>query len=159
LEKGNFEEVAHYPLDEAQLATLHTAQAECTFIWCRKDGWPTGVIMNYVARDGRFWLTSSSQRPRIAAIHRDNRVSLVVSSFGTNLGMQAVTYRGRCLIRDDAETKAWFYPALAARLQPGSKEGQEAFVRLLDTPRRVILEFVPENTLGFDGNRLLSEAQ
>ena len=117
-----------------------------------------GVIMNYVWRDDRCWLTASSQRPRMAAIRRDNRVSIVISSFGTPLGMQALTYRGRCTIRDDAATKAWFYPALAKRLSPDSSEGQQGFVTMLDTPRRVILEVVPERTVSFDGNRLLSEA-
>lgn len=155
--KGNFEEVSHYPLDDAQLGALHAAQAECTFVWQRKDGWPMGVIMNYVFRDGHFWLTATSQRPRIAAVERDDRVSIVVSSFGTSLGMLAVTYRGRCKIREDEATKRWFYPELAARLQPGDPARQAAFVELLDTPRRVILEVVPEKTISFDGNRLLSE--
>jgi nitroimidazol reductase NimA-like FMN-containing flavoprotein (pyridoxamine 5'-phosphate oxidase superfamily) len=155
--KGDFEEVAHYPLDAGQLAELYEAQAECTFVWCRQDGWPTGVTMNYVHRDGHFWLTATAQRPRIAAIRRDPRVAVVVSSIGTTLGMRAVTHRGRCVIRDDAETKRWFYPALAKRLQPGNPEGQAAFERLLDTARRVVIEVVPEHAITFDGNKLLSE--
>ena len=155
--KGNFEEVAHYPLDAAQLAELYEAQAECTFIWRRQDGWPTGVTMNYVHREGRFWLTATRQRPRIAAIRRDDRVAIAVSSVGTSLGMRAVTQRGRCRIRDDAETKRWFYPELAKRLQPTDATRQAAFVELLDTPRRVILEVVPEHAITFDGNKLLAE--
>ena len=155
--KGNFEEVAHYPLDEAQLVELYEAQAECTFIWRRQDGWPTGVTMNFVHRDGHFWLTATSQRPRIAAIRRDDRVAIAVSSGGTSLGMRAVTQRGRCRVRDDAETKRWFYPALAQRLQPADAARQAAFAELLDTPRRVVIEVVPEHAITFDGNKLLSE--
>jgi nitroimidazol reductase NimA-like FMN-containing flavoprotein (pyridoxamine 5'-phosphate oxidase superfamily) len=155
--KGNFEEVAHYPLDTTQVNELYEAQAECTFIWRRQDGWPTGVTMNYVFRDGRFWLTATSQRPRIAAIRRDDRVAIVVSSVGTTLGMRAVTLRGRCRIREDAETKRWFYPALARRLQPADPALQAAFTELLDTPRRLLLEVTPEHAITFDGNKLLSE--
>ena len=41
--------------------------------------------MNYVFRDGRFWLTASSQRARVPAVRRDPRVSIVVSSLGSGI--------------------------------------------------------------------------
>ena len=47
------------------------AQTECTFIWANKEGWPVGVIMSFIWRRGRFWLTATSQRARIHAVRRD----------------------------------------------------------------------------------------
>ena len=53
-----------------------------------------------------------------------------------------------------AVTKAWFYPALAAAVRPGDPEAAAAFVRHLDSPRRVVLEVVPEGRIGFDSTRM-----
>ena len=52
----NWEDVKSYSLDEAAEQALYDAQIECTLIWSSKDGWPMGVIVNYIQRDGRFWL-------------------------------------------------------------------------------------------------------
>ena len=65
-------------------------QTECTFIWSNKEGHPVGVIMNFVFRNGRFWLTASSQRARITAMRRDPRVSIAVSSHGADVAQPPV---------------------------------------------------------------------
>ncbi len=78
--------------------------------------------MNFVFRDGRFWLTASSQRARIAAMRRDPRVSIAVSSHGSQISSRrSLTYKGRCVIHEDEPTKAWFYPALAQRCDPAMR--------------------------------------
>ena len=56
----NYEEVGDYALDEALQDELLTSQNECAFVWGTKDHWPVGVMMSYVWRDGRFWLTAST---------------------------------------------------------------------------------------------------
>src|SRR5271167_1336915 len=97
----NYEEVAQFTLEAEACERLLAAQTECTFCWRTADGWPVGVIMSYVWRDGQVWMTASSQRPRVGAVKRDDRVSVVVSSAGTQLPPQTVTIRGRCTILDD----------------------------------------------------------
>ena len=79
----NYEDVTVYQLGEANEAELVTTQTECTFIWSSSEGHPLGVIMNFVFRDGRFWLTASSQRARVPAVRRDPRVSIALSSHST----------------------------------------------------------------------------
>ena len=69
----NYEDVTVYGLDDDVEEQLLLAHNECTFIWSNKEGWPVGVIMSYIWRNGRFWLTASSQRARIAAVRRDPR--------------------------------------------------------------------------------------
>lgn len=66
----NYEDVSVYDLDADVEEELLLAHNECTFIWANKEGWPVGVIMSYVWRKGRFWLTASSQRARISAVQR-----------------------------------------------------------------------------------------
>ena len=68
-------------------------------MWSNKEGHPIGVIMNYIYHDGRIWLTATSQRARIKAIKRDPRVSVTVSSMGTDMGAgKTVTYKGTVII-------------------------------------------------------------
>jgi Pyridoxamine 5'-phosphate oxidase len=147
----NFEALSDYRLDDGVEAALIAQQTECTLVWATRDGAPLGVIMTYLARDGRFWLTASTNRGRIAAMRREPRVALVISSAGTSLGHgKSVTYRGICTVHDDAETKRWFYPALGERRFPDDDAYRAEFVRKLDSERRVILEITTTQRIGID---------
>jgi general stress protein 26 len=151
----SYEDVSTFALDDAREHALHAAQTECTFMWSTSDGDPVGVIMNYLLHDGSFWLTCTRRRKRVAAVEARPRVAIAVSSRGTEIGTsQAVTYKGNAVIHDDAETKAWFYPALAARVRPESAERQAAFVAHLDTPGRVVIEIRPTARIGFDAENM-----
>ena len=48
---------------------VHTVR-ECTFMWANRAGEPFGVIMSYLPKDGRLWLTAAERRARISAIRR-----------------------------------------------------------------------------------------
>ena len=151
----NYEDVTVFGLDDDVETELLDAQNECTFIWSNKEGWPVGVIMSYVYRDGKFWLTASSQRARISAVKRDPRVCIVVTSTGSKIARnKTVTYKGTCTIRDDQATKDWFYPALSAAIRGDDIEGRAIFAKFLDSPRRVILEVEPTQRIGYDGAKM-----
>ncbi len=154
-EISDYEDVSVYTLDGPTEEDLLRAQNELTFIWANREGWPVGVIMSYVFRHGRFWCTASAQRKRIAAVRRDPRVSVTVTSKGSSLGAnKSVTYKGLCTVRDDAETKQWFYPALSAAINPDDPDRARRFARFLDSPRRVILEITPQGRIGYDGAKM-----
>lgn len=155
----SYEDVSTFALDDEREHVLHAAQTECTFMWTTKEGDPVGVIMNYLERDGSFWLTCTRRRKRVAAVEARPRVAMAVSSRGTNIGVsQAVTYKGDAIVHDDDATKAWFYPALAARVRPESAERQEAFVHHLDTPGRVVIEIRPTARIGFDAENMFKDS-
>ena len=151
----NYEDVTVYGLDDDVEERLLLAHNECTFIWSNKEGWPVGVIMSYVWRDGKFWLTASSQRARISAVRRDPRVCIVVTSTGSPLPRnKAVTWKGTCVVRDDQQTKDWFYLALATAIRGQDPVQRDAFAEFLDSPRRVILEVTPTQRIGYDGAKM-----
>ena len=151
----DYEDVSVYTLEAATEEELLRVQKECTFVWANRDGWPVGVIMSYVFREGRFWLTAVRPRKRIAAVERDPRVAVVVTSLGSTMtGSRTVTYKGTCTVHEDAETKAWFYPELSAAVRPGDEVGQRQFARFLDSPKRVVLEVEPMQRIGFDGRKM-----
>jgi nitroimidazol reductase NimA-like FMN-containing flavoprotein (pyridoxamine 5'-phosphate oxidase superfamily) len=102
-----YEDLTAFALSDAEREELLQAQSECGFCWATRDGWPIGVIMAYVWRDGRFWLTATNERKRIRAIERDPRCSIIVSSAGSPVGgARTVTAKGRCTIHADREMRS-----------------------------------------------------
>lgn len=150
-----YEDVTVYKLSPEREQELLDKQVECNFIWVNKDGHGLGVIMNYVARDGSIWLTATKQRPRIKALQRDPRASVVITSTGTDMGPgKQITYKGRVILHEDQATKDWFYPAMAEVISPYPAPTPEAALQHLDTPLRVIIELIPEMTIAFDGDAI-----
>lgn len=155
----SYEDVSVFSLDDAGEQALLDAQTECTFMWTTDSGAPVGVIMNYLEREGRFWLTCTRRRKRVAAVEARPRVALAITSRGTDIGVsQAVTYQGVATVHDGDDVKSWFYPALAARVRPNSDVQQRAFVQHLDTPGRVVIEVVPGTRIGFDSERMFKDS-
>ncbi len=155
----SYEDVSMFHLDDDREHALLDAQTECTFMWTTKDGDPVGVVMNYVARDGRFWVTCTRRRKRVAAVEARPRVAVAISSRGTDIGVsQAVTYKGDAVVHDDDAIKAWFYRALAEKVRPESVERQDAFVGHLDTPGRVVIEIRPTDRIGFDAENMFKNS-
>jgi hypothetical protein len=154
-DKASYDDVSIYDLTPERERELLEKQVECVFMWGNKQGHPIGVIMNYIFHEGRIWLTATSQRARIKAIKRDPRVSVTISSMGTDMGAgKTVTYKGTVIIHDDQATKDWFYPALGELLNGYPATSVEAAVEMLDTPLRVVLELVPELAIKFDGDKV-----
>jgi len=141
-------ECALAPELERQLVQM---QAECVFMWTNAKGEAFGVVMSYLPKDGRIWLTAAEGRKRISAIRRFPRASVCINSSGSRLGGgKTVTYKGSCIVHTDRETKDWFYLEFARRLRPDDGDAAAVFQQFLDSPHRVIIEFVPDYSLSFD---------
>lgn len=124
-------------LDDAGLVELVTTARECTFLFTDAEGWPAGVTMSHLYADGGFWLTAVTGRAHVAAAERDARVGLVISNAGTGVpGRRMVRIRGRATVHRDRPTLDRVLPLIAAHLAP---HGSERMLRLLDSPRRVLL--------------------
>jgi hypothetical protein len=161
----NYDDVKQYRLDPDREQELRKTGGECTFIWANKSGHPIGVTTAYVPVGEKIWMTATRERVRIKAIARDGRSSVVISSKGTSMGGgKTVTYKGHTVIHDDRETKLWMYKLLASGVasQGQRDEGNEftagidpdMFIRFLDTPERIVLEFTPEMSIPFDGDKM-----
>ena len=146
------EMVSIYPFGEDQIDELMTNAGECTFNWGTQDGWPVGVIMSFLWKNGSVWVTAGAHRHRISAIRRDPRVSVVVSgaaaqhSPGSPVG--AITIKGRAVIHEGREVKDWFYPEFASKGMDA--DAAKAFAERLDSPLRVVIEVIPEKWITFD---------
>jgi hypothetical protein len=160
---NNYDDVKQYRLDPEREQELVRTGGECVFCWANKEGHPLGVVTAYVPVNGKIWMTATRERVRIKAIARDGRSSVVITSKGTPMGGgKTVTYKGHTVIHDDAPTKRWFYNLLAQGMAGRGDEGNaftrglvpELFVKFLDTPERVVLEFTPELSIPFDGDKM-----
>lgn len=139
--------------DDLEHELVHT-QRNCVFMWVNKAGEPFGVVMSYLPKDGKFWLTAAERRKRIPALRRNPRASLCVWGAGTPLGTgRTMTYKGTCRIHDDRATKDWFYPEFARYLR-GDTPAAGVFQRFLDSPERVVIEFTPDYKLGFNAEAM-----
>ena len=161
----NYDDVKRYRLDPEREQELLKTGGECTFIWANKAGHPLGVTTAYVAVDGKIWMTATRERVRIKAIARDGRSAIVISSAGTPMGGgKTVTYKGHTVIHDDNETKQWMYRLLAQGMGGNAQDDEgnkftsgidpEMFIRVLDTPERIVLEFTSEMSSPFDGDKM-----
>ncbi|MGB1139289.1 MAG: hypothetical protein ACPG1A_00235 [Halioglobus sp.] len=143
------EVVSIYPFTEEQQNALVENAVEAVLMWSTKDGWPVGVTHAFIWREGKLWLTFASHRHRAAAIRRDNRVSVNVSSASypdsapKDLPSGAITFKGTGEFFDDDDTKAWFYRALAKKVGQGNQAVEDSFYDLLDSPLRTILCVTP----------------
>lgn len=160
------EQVSIYPFSDAQREELLSKARECVFNWTTRDGWAVGVVHAFVWHQGSGWITCGVHRHRVSAIRRDPRCSVVVSGMAAPDGPNgAITFKGRAIIHDDEETKAWFYPALArgpygragGTLTAEEEEAAEAFVERLDSPLRIIIEIVPEKWIMLDSDKMAKD--
>ena len=110
-------------------------------------------------------MTATKERVRIKAIARDGRSSVVISSKGTPMGGgKTVTYKGHTVIHEDPDTKHWMYNLLAQGMMMAQQEDEgnaftagldpDMFVRFLDTPERIVLEFTHGMSIPFDGDKM-----
>lgn len=137
----DLEDLSAARLAAADQEELLTTQTECTFVFAGADGWPTGVVMSFLWDGTAFWLTAVSSRRHVKALARDDRVTLVISGIGTDLaGRRMLSIRGRASVHTDPETKAWFFEHFAQRLNPDARPD---FIRLLDSPHRVVVRVDP----------------
>ncbi|MDA1076984.1 MAG: hypothetical protein O3A63_19890 [Proteobacteria bacterium] len=159
----DYDDVRQYRLDPDREKELVTIAGECVFVWANKQGHPIGVITAYVPIDGHIWMTATRQRVRVKAIARDGRSSVVITSKGTTMGGgKTVTYKGHTVIHEDPEVKLRMYKILAAGMAGSKDDGNaftknlnpKTFIRFLDTPERVVLEFTPEMSIPFDGDKM-----
>jgi hypothetical protein len=158
------EVVSIYPFSEEEVDTLMGTAIESVLMWATKDGWPIGVNHAFIWRDGKIWLTFASHRHRAAAIRRDNRVSVSVSSAtypeGTSkdLPQGGITFKGTGEFFDDEESKGWFYQALVEKTNPGDEAMQKVFKGILDSPLRTILCVTPVKKIMYNSSLVAKHA-
>ena len=115
-----------------------------------QHGFPHVVGMNYVAKDGAFYMTSYGKAQKVMNIRRDPRVGLMVESGASYSELRGVMVRGRCEIIEGPEAVQAVFAAMAERRGGGGP----ASGALQSAPKRVVLKVIPEKVISWDHRKL-----
>lgn len=150
----DLEDLSQARLAESSQRELLDTQTECTFIFRGDDGAPSGTVLSFAAHDGSLWFTSVRGRAQVRGVERDPEVSVVVSNAGTDLpGRRMLSLRGTAQIHSDPTAIEPILQVLAERLAPG---GEDAFLTLLRSPGRVIIEVKPHRVVASHDSRRMA---
>ena len=81
-ETTDYEDLTGMQLDDDQLAQLVGGGGECVFNWTNRDGYPVGVVVAYLYRDGRFFTTCADRRKRVPALRARPQSAVVINRDG-----------------------------------------------------------------------------
>jgi PPOX class probable F420-dependent enzyme len=141
------EQIQLTPEEQAAFFREHHKAALVTI---DRDGFPHVVGMNYVARDGAFYMTSYGKAQKVVNIRRNPRVALMVEAGGSYGELRGVMVRGRCEIIEEPEAVQATFAAMAERRGGGAP----ASGALQSAAKRVVLKIVPEKIVSWDHRKL-----
>ncbi len=124
---------------------------KCALATIDKDGFPHVVAMNFVARDGAFYMTSYGKAQKVVNIRRDPKVGLMVETGSAYAELKGVMVRGHCEIIEGADAVhqvfAWSAEARGDTYKRPAGASSSA-------PKRVVLKIVPHKTVTWDHSKL-----
>jgi len=146
----DYEDLTQMRLDDAALEALLTAGGECVFNWTTRDGFPVGVVVAFLYRDGKFWTTCAERRKRVPALRARPQSAIVINNDG-----KTASFKGESIVHAPGdpkfdEIKSWFYPTLSGSLNNPEDEYRQAFAKFLDSDHRVIIETDARLVVAFD---------
>lgn len=146
----DYEDLTSMRLDDDALNQLLHAGGECVFNWTNREGYPVGVVVAFLYKDGKFWTTCAERRARVPALRARPQSAIVINSDG-----KTASYKGDSIVHapgDEGfeELKNWFYPTLSGSLANPEDEYRQSFAKFLDSEHRVIIETEARLVVGFD---------
>ena len=149
-EQIDYEDLTSMRLDDKSLSTLVGPGGECIFNWTTTDGYPVGVVVAYVYRDGKFWTTCADRRKRVPALRKRPQSAIVINRDG-----KTASYKGDSTVHASGDEgfetlKEWFYATLSGLQMHRDEEYRRAFAKFLDSPHRVIIETDARLVVAFD---------
>ncbi len=135
---------------EEQEAFLKSNQ-KCALATLDQNGFPHVVAMNYVYRDGAFYMTSYGKAQKVVNIRRNPKVGLMVETGRVYNELQGVLVRGRCELIEDASQVGVAWSRMGQVQSGTSGVPREATASM---PKRVVLKIVPEKITSWDHSKL-----
>lgn len=135
------------PEEQAAFLRHHHKAAFATI---DKDGFPHVVGMNYVVKDGAFYMTSYGKAQKVLNVRRNPKVALMVETGDSYAELQGVMVRGHCEIIEDAEA----VKAVFAFRTDGRDTKAPAPGAVASAPKRVVLKVIPRRVTSWDHRKL-----
>src|SRR5437763_9044274 len=113
---------------------------KCALATVDKDGFPHVVAMNFVARDGAYYMTSYGKAQKVVNVRRNPKVGLMVEAGSAYAELKGVMVRGHCEILEGADAvQQVFAWSAEARGEPYSRPAGAS----RSAPKRGVLKIVP----------------
>ena len=146
----DYEDLATMRLDDEALQELLDAGGECVFNWTTRDGFPVGVVVAFIYKDGKFWTTCAERRKRVPALRARPQSAIVI-----NNGGRTPSFKGESIVHAPGDPgfedlKGWFYPTLSGSAAAPEDTYRQAFAKFLDSEHRVIIETDARLVVAFD---------
>jgi PPOX class probable F420-dependent enzyme len=116
-----------------------------------KDGFPHVVAMNFLAKEGAFYMTSYGKAQKVVNIRRDPKVALMAETGNSYAELRGVMIRGQCEIIEGEDAVRKVFAAMAeARGAPTERPSGSVD----SAPKRVVLKIIPEKVTSWDHRKL-----
>jgi nitroimidazol reductase NimA-like FMN-containing flavoprotein (pyridoxamine 5'-phosphate oxidase superfamily) len=114
-----------------------------------QHGFPHVVAMNFIVRDGAYYMTSYGKAQKIMNIRRNPKVGVMVETGGAYAELKGVMVRGDCQLIEEpdavAEVLSWLGEGRSAARPAGATRS---------APKRVALKITPHQTTSWDHSKL-----
>ena len=144
-----WEDLNAFRMTEADAWKVIDAAPGCVVTWTRRDGVALGVWVSHAILDDGLWVTTTENRPKTRAWHRDPRLSACFAVPGQG----SVTIVGRVELTDDRLMRRRFLEALVVKLGI-PRPAQESWIAHMDSDGRLVGRIVPERWISFDERKL-----
>jgi nitroimidazol reductase NimA-like FMN-containing flavoprotein (pyridoxamine 5'-phosphate oxidase superfamily) len=124
---------------------------KCALATLDKNGFPHIVAMNFVHRDGAFYMTSYGKAQKVLNVRRNRKVAVMAESGRRYSELRGVMIRGDCELVEDAPSVE---AAMRAIRQHSSGETDAQIGPLTTAPKRVVLKVVPKKISSWDHGKL-----
>jgi PPOX class probable F420-dependent enzyme len=116
-----------------------------------QHGFPHVVAMNFVARDGAFYMTSYGKAQKVVNIRRNPKVALMVEAGNSYAELRGVMVRGHCEIIEGPEAVRAAFAAMAEARGTTTERPRGSAD---SAPKRVVLKIIPEKITSWDHSKL-----
>ena len=114
-----------------------------------QHGFPHVVAMNFVVRDGAYYMTSYGKAQKVLNIRRNPKVGVMVETGRAYAELKGVMVRGHCELIEEAdrvaEVLSWLGVGRATDRPAGA---------VRSAPKRVALKITPAKTVTWDHAKL-----
>jgi PPOX class probable F420-dependent enzyme len=136
------------PEEQAEFLREHRKAALATI---GKDGFPHAVAMNFLAKDGAFYMTSYGKAQKVLNIRRNPKVALMAETGDNYAELRGVMIRGECEIIEGADAVREVFAAMAEARGIRTERPRGSAD---SAPKRVVLKITPEKVTSWDHRKL-----
>ena len=136
------------PEEQAEFLREHRKAALATI---GKDGFPHVVAMNFLAKDGAFYMTSYGKAQKVLNIRRNPKVALMAETGDNYAELRGVMIRGECEIIEGSDAVREVFAAMA---EARGLRAERPRGSVDSASKRVVLKITPEKVTSWDHRKL-----